>query len=196
MKLEKGMYVRTTYGIGKITDINIIYSDDGSFWYISCLTDMYIKNLGYIEIGLYAKKETYGVNGNFLRVYEPNDKYNLFEEYYKSPNKEKDNYLRERGIRYVCYINYGKERKIRGNSGLYDDHKFIKAKFNPIDLIKVGDYVNGKKAIDIWEEPFGEFAGQTFIKLEGEKSVPTLREVKAILTKEQFENNCYKIGDE
>lgn len=64
-----------------------------------------------------------------------------------------------------------------------------------IDLIEVGDYVNGKKVIDKWEEPFGEFVGQIFIKLEGEKTIPTLRNIETIVTKEMFEQMSYKVED-
>ena len=50
----------------------------------------------------------------------------------------------------------------------------IKSSPNIIDLIEVGDYVNGKKVVDKWEEPdwFGYF-----IQLEGEETVPTIRKI-------------------
>lgn len=69
----------------------------------------------------------------------------------------------------------------------------IKASDKLINLIEVGDYVNGKKVIDKWEEPFGEFVGQIFIKLEGEETIPTLRKIETIVTKEQFEQTAYKL---
>jgi hypothetical protein len=65
---------------------------------------------------------------------------------------------------------------------------------NIIDLIEVGDYVNGKKVIKVWEEPFGEFAGQIFTILDGEETAPTIREIKSIVTKEQFKIMEYKVG--
>lgn len=187
MELKKGMYVRTTYGIGKITDMNIIYTNDGAFWHISCLTDMYINNRGYIEVGLYAKKkkETYGEDDDFLRVYNRNEKYDLFEDYNSSVHKTKiDNYLKERGIEYVCYINYGKSRKVNGNSGLYDDHKFIKARNNIIDLIEVGDYVNGERVIGV-KDGWISFSDNSFNKCNF---------VDSIVTKEQFEAIKYEIN--
>lgn len=69
----------------------------------------------------------------------------------------------------------------------------IKSSPNIIDLIEVGDYVNGKKVIKIWEEPFGEFAGQIFTILDGEETAPTIREIKSIVTKEQFESMMYNV---
>lgn len=71
----------------------------------------------------------------------------------------------------------------------------IKSSPNITDLIEPGDYVNGKKVITIWEEPFGEFAGQIFIMLDGEETVPTIREIKSIVTKEMFASMEYRIGE-
>ena len=62
--------------------------------------------------------------------------------------------------------------------------------FNIIDLIEVGDYVNGKKVINKWEEP--DWYGY-FIKLDGEETVPTIRNIETIVTKEQMEQMSYKI---
>lgn len=74
----------------------------------------------------------------------------------------------------------------------YDEDKIIKSSPNIIDLIEVGDYVNGKKVIDKWEEP--DWYGY-FIKLEGEETVPTIRKIKNIVTKEQFSQMEYRIGE-
>ena len=79
---------------------------------------------------------------------------------------------------------------------MYKNEEIIKASYNIIDLIEVGDHVNGKKVIDKWEEPTGAFAGQIFIKLDGEDTVPTMRKIETIATKEQFEQIQYRIGEE
>lgn len=73
--------------------------------------------------------------------------------------------------------------------------KIIKASYNLIDLIEVGDYVNGKQVIKKWNEPFGEFVGQDFMILDGETSAPTIRTIKSVVTKEQFESMSYKVGE-
>ena len=75
----------------------------------------------------------------------------------------------------------------------YSELEKYKSSSNIIDLIEAGDYVNGKLVIDKWEEPFGAFAGETFIKLDGEDSVPTIRAIKSIVTKEQFESMEYSL---
>ncbi len=77
----------------------------------------------------------------------------------------------------------------------YYKKDIIKSSPNIIDLIEVGDYVNGKNVIKVWEEPFGEFAGQIFTILEGEETAPTIREIKSLLTKEQFESMEYKLEE-
>lgn len=70
--------------------------------------------------------------------------------------------------------------------------KIKKSSPNIIDLIEVGDYVNGKKVIDKWEEP--DWYGY-FIKLEGEETVPTIRKIESIVTREQFSQMEYRIGE-
>ncbi len=77
----------------------------------------------------------------------------------------------------------------------YDEVDIINASYNIIDLIEVGDYVNEIKVVEKWEEPFGEFAGQIFIKLEGENAVPTIRKIESVLTKEQFKSMEYRLED-
>lgn len=62
-----------------------------------------------------------------------------------------------------------------------------------IDLIEVGDFVNGMKILHIednklyieWNNEFDEFTG--FLKN---------KDIKTILTKEQYLANCYKVGGE
>lgn len=72
----------------------------------------------------------------------------------------------------------------------YDIEKIIKASYNIIDLIEVGDYVNGHevkskqsgvKRIDIGED-------ENYVWLYE-------KDIKSIVTKEQFENMEYRIGE-
>ena len=76
-----------------------------------------------------------------------------------------------------CFIELSKRR-----TGI-KEHNILKASHNIIDLIEVGDYVNGKK---VYKEN-----GKLFIEnwwLENIK-------IKSIVTKEQFESMSYKVGD-
>ena len=76
--------------------------------------------------------------------------------------------------------------------GYIDCNDFIKASFNIIDLIEKGDYINGEK-IDYIS-----------ISKDGEKR-PLIKDniyffekyisIKSIITKEQFEEMSYKVGE-
>lgn len=73
----------------------------------------------------------------------------------------------------------------------------IKASHNIIDLIEVGDYVNGNKIIKISTD----FCGRNILIYgydDGDRQVAiTIYEdgIKSIVTKEQFESMSYKVGD-
>ena len=65
----------------------------------------------------------------------------------------------------------------------------IKASHNIIDLIEVGDYVNGCRVIKInLESPL------KYVKCINDNCFEE-KEIKTILTKRQMENNCYRIDD-
>ena len=78
----------------------------------------------------------------------------------------------------------------------------IKASYNIIDLIEVGDYVNGSKVIDIsiigkdkekwvWVEQMEDTDnkyGDDYVGYNNEQ-------IKSIVTKEQFEQMAYKVGE-
>ena len=80
----------------------------------------------------------------------------------------------------------------------------LKASYDIIDLIEVGDYVNGEKVIalkkDIPERNIHmnskndlifvdyDLANNWYYGIDTDK-------IKTVLTKEQYENNVYRIGD-
>ena len=55
----------------------------------------------------------------------------------------------------------------------------------PIDLIEEGDYVNGELITDKW-----------VTRISSIRSNFSEEDIKTILTKEQMEANCYKVGGE
>ena len=73
----------------------------------------------------------------------------------------------------------------------------VKASHNIIDLIEVGDYVNGHQVYDDFRADTDDY-GNNFIEI-GIESDRFLNhyiredEIKTIVTKEQFENMSYKI---
>lgn len=72
--------------------------------------------------------------------------------------------------------------------GYFDKENIIKSSPNIIDLIEVGDYVNGGQVREI---------KKGYIRISGGKSIweylDNLKDIKSILTKEQFENMEYKL---
>lgn len=78
--------------------------------------------------------------------------------------------------------------------------KVIKASFNIIDLIEVGDYVNGSKVIKI--ENVENYPDLSSVKIEksdfryGVYETVFEKDIKTIVTKEQFESMSYRRGDE
>ena len=75
---------------------------------------------------------------------------------------------------------------------LSGSNEIIKSSPNIIDLIEVGDYVNGHKVVDIAKAP----KRAVYIEDVKQKSglIPYTRDnIKSILTKEQFESMEYKV---
>ena len=71
-----------------------------------------------------------------------------------------------------------------------------------MDLIEVGDYVNGLEVEQVLKvREFKGFRGSkkfafTHIKFSLPGGMIEDKEIRTILTKEQFEANCYKVGGE
>ena len=70
----------------------------------------------------------------------------------------------------------------------------IKASFNIIDLIEVGDYVNGREVV---EEPCNDnfSVGQKHLWLCNKKLYLLEQDIESIVTKEQFEQVSYKVNN-
>lgn len=73
----------------------------------------------------------------------------------------------------------------------------IKASHNIIDLIEAGDYVNGNKVIRIETSSYPEDKNVKIIVCCGDDDyyVYYNEDIKTILIKEQYENNCYRIDE-
>ena len=80
---------------------------------------------------------------------------------------------------------------VNNSEFIYRDD-IVKHSKNIIDLIEAGDYVNGCKVIDICESQYG---GEKIIYIGG-FGIPKKiydNQIKSILTKEQYEQNSYKL---
>lgn len=96
------------------------------------------------------------------------------------------NDFREPSMRYGIEANYLRDVMFIG------DEDILKASHNIIDLIEVGDYVNGCKVIDIVENDIyiSNFYAEQCI------DIVTIKNIKSIVTKEQFSSMEYKLGDD
>lgn len=97
-------------------------------------------------------------------------------------------------------IDVGKE--IRRDNGMSDNYIYTRYGFQLkhskqlIDLIRVGDIVNGYRVKAVYLE-----GATKYIKLsnsyENGQGIRTYEEdIKTILTKERYKANCYKVGGE
>ena len=90
-----------------------------------------------------------------------------------------------------CFIELSKRR-----TGI-KEHNIVKASHNIIDLIEVGDYVNGYKVCDVDE--FSERVNYIYIvdkfdRYEDENTIILYeKNIKDVLTKEQYETMAYKV---
>lgn len=113
-----------------------------------------------IEIGMYVRTK----HGYICKIVNIND-------------------FREPSMKYGVEASYLKDIMFIG------DEDIIKASHNILDLIEIGDYVNGKRVDYILEEKLIFYektdCGEDMFYIE----LP----IKNIVTKEQFENMKYKI---
>lgn len=84
----------------------------------------------------------------------------------------------------------------KGRAYLGKDNKIVKHSKNIIDLIEVGDYVNGREVKHIaMFEGFPDYLKLIFV--DEKHLIPDdtceNNEIKTILTHEQFEQNSYKV---
>ena len=71
--------------------------------------------------------------------------------------------------------------------------EIIKASYNIIDILEVGDYVNGSKVQEIRKNyiEIEEYSGLN----NDEPCILKSEDIKSIVTKEQFEQMEYKVGE-
>lgn len=73
----------------------------------------------------------------------------------------------------------------------YDIDNIVKASYNIIDILEVGDYVNGREVVDIFYNSNDEIIG-----IDTRGSVDYVNsQIKSIVTKEQFEQMAYKVDE-
>lgn len=79
--------------------------------------------------------------------------------------------------------------------------QIVKHSKEKINLIKEGDYVNGHLIVKIRVDPFNNkkqlFTEHWEYNWQGDGTLLVFydEDIKTILTKEQYEENCYKVGE-
>ena len=71
------------------------------------------------------------------------------------------------------------------------DNEILKASHNIIDILEIGDYVNGYYVEDVLKTFVNVAVGSNYFQS------PTIyeKDIKSIVTKEQFESMSYRIGE-
>lgn len=74
---------------------------------------------------------------------------------------------------------------------MYKNEEITKASHNIIDLIEVGDFIDGKQVVNAihCKDGFNR------IELFGGKAIMNKTPIKLIVTKQQFERISYKVGE-
>ena len=90
------------------------------------------------------------------------------------------NDFREPSMKYGVEASYLKDVMFIG------DDDILKTSHNIIDIVQVGDYVNGYEVTS--KDQFLGFGNHDWYMLDNE--------IKSIVTKEQFESMSYKVGDD
>lgn len=100
------------------------------------------------------------------------------------------NDFREPSMKYGVEASYLKDIMFIG------DDDILKASHNIIDLIEVGDYVNGEK-VDYIDDCDGAMREYYYDYEDASIDVGHyFEEIKSIVTKEQFSSMEYKLGDD
>lgn len=137
-----------------------------------------------LEVGMYVRTKRKGI----VKIDEIID--NGVITYEDDLGREWEEETGRKVIRYI-----GKDG---WNSGL-DEKEILKASYNIIDILETGDYVNGSKVIKI--ENVENYPDLSSVKIEksdfryGVYETVFEKDIKTIVTHEQFEQMAYKVGD-
>ena len=113
--------------------------------------------------------------------------------------RTKDGYIDKAIIDYKGYCNNPNCncKHVSCEKNYYDEEKIIKTSYNLIDLIEVGDYVNGDLVTFISSNPQKNQKGKHRIILNDSYSLfGKYENIKSIVTKEQFESMKYIVESE
>lgn len=107
--------------------------------------------------------------------------------------RTKDGFIDEVIIEYQGYCNNPncKCKHVSCKYNYYDEQNIVKASHNIIDLIEVGDYVNGLLVID----KYYDYANKEWRLNDRDGLICIENNIKSIVTKEQFSSMEYRLGE-
>lgn len=80
--------------------------------------------------------------------------------------------------------------------GFIQKKRIIKSSLNIIDLIEVGDYVNGQRVIEVYKDDFNKDTNLPKVVFRNdliEYDFCQEKDITEILTKEQYESEVYRV---
>lgn len=125
-----------------------------------------------LEVGQFVRTNKVGIK----KIYKIDNNKTKYKYLYKLKNQDGDGCI---------------------DLGALCEDDVVKFSYNIIDLIEVGDYVNGKKIVDVGCLTNGPRKGTKVIDYYITPSAVSYLEnedIKSIVTKEQFEYMEYRIG--
>ena len=117
-----------------------------------------------LEVGMYVKTK----NGYICKIINVND-------------------FREPNMKYGVEANYLKDVMFIG------DDDVVKASYNIIDILEVGDYVNGYPIYEIVE--YEDDTRAIVIDDDNKSIIWKKQDIKSVVTHEQMEQMAYKVGE-
>lgn len=126
-----------------------------------------------LEVGMYIRTNKVGIK----KIYKIDNNKTKYKYLYKLKNQDGDGCI---DLSVLC------------------EDDVVKFSYNIIDLIEVGDYVNGKKIVDVGCLTNGPRKGTKVIDYYITPSAVCYLEnedIKSVITHEQIERMVYKVGE-
>lgn len=126
-----------------------------------------------LEVGMYIRTDKVGIK----KIYKIDNNKTKYKYLYKLKNQDGDGCI---------------------DLGVLCENNIIKASYNIIDILEVGDYANGKKIVDVGCLINGPRKGTKVIDYYITPSAVSYLEnedIKSVVTKELFELAEYRIGE-
>lgn len=127
-----------------------------------------------LEVGQFVRTDKVGIK----KIYKIDNNKTKYKYLYKLKNQDDDGCI---------------------DLGVLCENNIIKASYSIIDILEKGDYVNGSKVVNInydlnYDEDIVESITIFDYSIEG-NDILYNEDIKSIVTKEQFEQMAYKVGE-